>query len=209
MGMRLIKYCILVLALACSTNLQAVVMEGKDYKLLTSPQPINTGNKIEVLEFFYYECPHCYHLQGPLSIWEKKMPKDVELQFVPVIFRDSEEPTARTFYALQMLGQSARLHKDLFEALHVSNIDLSNETKITEYVTKHGVDRGKFGAAYNSFMVKNKIASGNHMLQNYGVRGTPSIVVNGKYIITGLQPDETVRVLDEVIALARKERNKR
>ena len=207
--MRLIKKCILVLALMCSTYVQAGVVEGKDYKLLNPPQPTNSGKKIEVLEFFFYECPHCYHLQGPLSIWEKKMPKDVELQFVPVIFRDSEEPTARTFYALQTLGQSARLHKDLFEALNVSNIDLSDEAKITEFVTKHGVDGGKFGMAYNSFSVQSKITRGNQMLQSYGVRGTPSIAVDGKYIIIGLQPDETVRVLDEVIALSRKERNKR
>lgn len=181
----------------------------KDYKLLNSPQPTHSGKKVEVLEFFFYECPHCYHLENPLSNWEKKIPKDVELQFVPVIFRDSEEPMARTFYALQSLGQSSRLNKDLFEAWHVFNVDLSNEAKISDFVAKHGVDREKFGAAYNLFFVQSKIALGNQMLRSYEVRGTPSIVVDGKYIISGLQPDDIIKVLDEIVVLARKERNKR
>jgi thiol:disulfide interchange protein DsbA len=207
--MRVISLCIAVFALLCSTCAHAEVVAGKDYKLLNQPQATNSGKKIEVLEFFFYECPHCFHLLGPLSAWERKMPKDVELQFVPVIFRDSEEPLARTFYTLQSLGQNARLHKDLFEAVNVSNIDLSDEAKITEFVVKHGVDHAKFGAAYNSFSSQNMIARGNQLLENYGVRGTPSIAVDGKYIISGLQPDETVRVLDEVVTLARKQRNKR
>ena len=185
---------------------QAEVVAGKDYKLLNPPQPISSGKKIEVLEFFFYECPHCYHLYGPLSAWEKRMPKDVELDFIPVIFRDTAEPLARTYYALQSLGQSERLQKDLFEALHVLNMDLGDEAKITEFVAKHGVERGKFGAAYNSFSVQSKIAHGNQMLESYRVRGTPTIVVDGKYMITELEPAETIRVLDQVVALARKER---
>jgi thiol:disulfide interchange protein DsbA len=205
--MKIFKRLLFVLAWSFAVYAHAEVVAGKDYKLLNPPQPTSSGKKIEVLEFFFYECPHCYHLQGPLSAWEKKMPKDVELQFVPVIFRDAEEPMTRTFYALQSLGQSARLHKDLFEALHMFNVDLSDEAKIAEFVAKHGVDREKFGAAYNSFAVQNKIARGNQMLSSYGIRGTPSIVVDGKYIISGVQPDETIRVLNEVVALARKERN--
>lgn len=206
--MRVISLCISVFALLCSTYAQAEVIAGKDYKLLNPPQATNSGKKIEVLEFFFYECPHCFHLLGPLGAWEKNKPKDVDLQLVPVIFRDSEEPMARTYYALQSMGQSARLHKELFEALHVSNVDLSDESKITEFVVKHGVDSGKFSAAYNSFSVQSKIALGNQMLQSYSVRGTPSIAVDGKYVISGLQPDETIRVLNEVVVMARKERNK-
>ncbi len=134
------------------------------------------------------------------------MPKDVELQFVPVIFRDSELSSARAFYALQSLGQSARLHRELFEAIHVSNVDLSNEVKIADFVTKHGVDRVKFSSAYNSFSVQNMISRSNQLQRSYEVRGTPSIAVDGKYFISGLQPDETIRVLDEVVTLARKDR---
>jgi thiol:disulfide interchange protein DsbA len=128
---------------------------------------------------------------------------------VPVIFRESAEPMARTFYALEALGQSARLHKALFEALHVRNMDLSDEAKITDFVAQQGVDRKKFGAAYNSFSMSSKIARSNQMVQSYGVRGTPTIVVDGKYVISNLQPEDAIAVLDEVIKVARKERNKR
>ena len=206
--MRLFKQLLAVLALLCASYAQAEVVAGKDYKLLNPPQPIS-GKKIEVLEFFFYQCPHCEHLRGPLDAWEKKKPKDVELQYVPVVFRESAEPMARTFYALEALGQQKRLHDALFDAWHVQNIDLSDEAKITEFVAKHGVDPAKFGAAYNSFSLQSKIARSNQMVQSFDVRGTPTIAVDGKYIITGLLPAETIRVLDEVIQIARKERNKR
>ncbi len=194
-----------VMFLLCVTQANAAVVVGKDYKLLDTPQP-TSSSKIEVLEFFFYECPHCYHLQGPLGKWEKVMPKDVDLEFVPVIFRESAEPLARTYYALQTMGQSARLHNDIFEALHVFNMDLSDERKITEFVAKHGVDTKKFAAAYNSFSIASKLNRSEQMVRDYSVHGTPTIVVDGKYTISELQPDETVRVLKEVVEIARKER---
>ncbi len=204
--MTLFRKIFAVLVFMCATQVHAEVIAGKDYKLLNSPQLTTSGSKVEVIEFFFYQCPHCYHLHGPLTTWEKKMPKDVELQFVPVIFRDSAEPMARTFYALESLGQIARLHNDLFEAWHVFNIDLGDEAKIADFVAKHGVDRAKFSAAYNSFSVQSKISRSIQMVESYGVRGTPTIVVDGKYSISELQPEETIRVLNEVIDIARKER---
>lgn len=198
-----------VLILICATQVQADAIAGKDFSLLNPPQPTSSGSKVEVLEFFFYGCSHCYHLHGPLSAWEKKLPKDVELQYVPVIFRDTWEPMARTFYALESLGMRAKLHDELFKAWNEYNTDLSDEAKITEFVAKHGVDRAKFDAAYNSFSLQSKVSRSNQMVQSFGIRGTPTIAVDGKYIITGLEPAETIRVLDEVIKIARKERSKR
>src|SRR5512135_1721102 len=86
--MKLFRNIFVMLVLLGAAQAYAAVTAGKDYKVLNPAQPVS-GNKIEVVEFFFYECPHCYHLHGPLSAWEKKMPKDVELKFVPVIFRDS------------------------------------------------------------------------------------------------------------------------
>jgi thiol:disulfide interchange protein DsbA len=206
--MRFFKQLFAVLALVCATYAQAEVVAGKDYKILNSPQPTSNGKKVEVLEFFFYGCSHCYHLHPYISAWEKKMPKNVELQYVPTIFNEAWEPMAHTYYALEALGQRKQLHDALFEAWNVQNIDLSDEAKITEFVAKHGVDAAKFGAAYNSFSLQSKIARSNQMVQSYGVRGTPTIAVDGKYIITGLQPEETIRVLDEVIKIARAERNR-
>ena len=136
------------------------------------------------------------------------MPKDVELQYVPVIFRDSWEGMARTFYALEAIGQQRRLHDDLFTAWNVKNIELGEESQILDFVAQRGVDRAKFSAAYNSFTMSSKVARSNQMVRDYGIRGTPTIVVDGKYVITGLEPAETIKVLDVVVAKARKERGK-
>ncbi len=207
--MKFFKQLLAVSVLLFSTQVLAEVQLGKDYKELSPSQPVHSGEKIEVLEFFFYECPHCYHLHGPLSVWEKKMPKDVELQFIPVIFRDSLEPMARTYYALEALGQHKRLHNDLFEAWHVYNTDLSDESKVLDFVAQRGVDRAKFSAAFNSFTMSSKVARSNQMVRDYGVRGTPTLVVDGKYAVTGLTPEDTIRVLNELIVKARKERSKR
>jgi len=206
MKMKLLHKLIAVLLLLVATQVQADVVAGRDYKVMSPAQPTSSGSKVEVLEFFFYGCSHCYYLHGPLSAWEKKMPKDVNLQFVPVIFRDTREPMARTFYALEALGEREKLHNDLFEAWNVFNTDLSDEQKITAFVAKRGVDAQKFGAAYNSFSLAGKVARSNQLVRSYAIRGTPTIAVDGKYIITGLEPADTVRVLNEVIEIARKER---
>lgn len=204
--MKLMHKLIAVVLLLIATQVQAEVVAGRDYKVVNPAQQTSSGNKVEVLEFFFYGCSHCFHLHGPLSAWEKNMPKDVDLQFVPVIFRDTWEPMARTFYALEVLGERERLHNDLFEAWNVFSTDLSDEKKITEFVAKRGVAAAKFGAAYNSFSVAGKVARSNQLVRSYAIRGTPTIAVDGKYIITGLEPADTIRVLNEVIEIARKER---
>jgi thiol:disulfide interchange protein DsbA len=198
-----------VLALLCASYAHAGVVPGVEYKLLNTPQPTHSGKKIEVLEFFFYGCSHCYYLHLEMENWKKRMPKDVDFQYVPVVFDENWEPMAHTFYALEALGKLNQLHDALFDAWFVSNIDLSDEAKITDFVAKHGVDRDKFAAEYNSFSVSSKIMRSNQMVRNYGIRGTPTIAVDGKYIITGLQPQDIIRVLDEVVKIARKERMKR
>ena len=110
--MKLVKHFVLLVALFCSMSASAESVLGKDYTRLSQAQPTRPGNKIEILEFFFYGCSHCFHLHPALSAWEKKMPKDVELQYVPVIFRDNWEPMARTFYALEALNQREKLHDD-------------------------------------------------------------------------------------------------
>jgi thiol:disulfide interchange protein DsbA len=206
--MKLFKQLLAVTLILFSTQVLAEVEAGKDYKELSPAQPTHTGGKIEVLEFFFYGCSHCFHLHPVLSAWEKKIPKDVELQYVPVIFRDSWEGMARTFYALEALNQQRRLHDDLFNAWNVNNIDLSDEAKVTEFVAQRGVDQAKFSAAIKSFAMSSKVARSNQMVRDYGIRGTPTIVVEGKYVITGLEPAETIKVLDALVAKARKERSK-
>ncbi|OHC82354.1 MAG: hypothetical protein A3J99_05555 [Sideroxydans sp. RIFOXYD2_FULL_59_7] len=206
--MTLMRRLIVVLLMLSAVQVQAEVMAGRDYQVLKPAQPTSSGSKVEVLEFFFYGCSHCFHLHGPFSSWEKTMPKDVDLQYVPVIFRDSWEPMARTFYALEAMGMRERVHNDLFEAWNVFGTDLSDQEKISAFVAKRGVDRSKFDAAYNSFSLAGKVARSNQLVRSYGIRGTPTIAVDGKYIITGLEPADAIRVLNEVIKIARKERSK-
>ena len=203
---KLFKNFLITAALLFSSATYAAVELGRDYKMLNPSQPTNS-KKIEVLEFFFYGCSHCFHLHKPLSVWEKTLPKDVEFTFVPTIFRNSMEPMARTMYALQSMGQLNKLHDALYLAWNVENRELFDEAAITNFVAKHGVDRKKFAAAYNSFSMQSKVVRAKQMIRSYRISGTPTIVVDGKYVITGLQPNDTVRVLKEVIQIARKARS--
>ncbi|CAG0123600.1 2-hydroxychromene-2-carboxylate isomerase [Rhodocyclaceae bacterium] len=204
--MKFLKQLFLMLAVLCAAPAFAELEPGRDYKMLNPAQPVRSGNKIEVLEFFFYGCSHCFKLHPFLAAWEKRMPKDVELTYVPTIFNDSWEPMSRTYYALEAIGQRERLHDDLFNAWNVNNTDLSDAAKVTEFVAQRGVDRKKFSEAYNSFSMQSKVMRSKQMAQSYGIRGTPTLAVDGKYTISGLQPAETMQVLNALIDKARKER---
>lgn len=204
--MKLIKQLFMVLVLLCATQAFAEPEAGKDYQMLNPAQTTHSGNKIEVLEFFFYGCSHCFKLHPLVAAWEKKLPKDVEFTYVPVVFNPTWEVSARTFYALEALGQRAQLHDELFNAWNVQNLELVDEASSTDYLAKHGVDRKKFSDAYNSFSMQSKVVRAKQMGQTYGIRGTPTMIVDGKYLITGLQPAETMQVLNALIDKARKER---
>jgi thiol:disulfide interchange protein DsbA len=181
---------------------------NQGYSMLPATQP-TSAQKIEVLEFFSYGCSHCFHLHHDLSAWAKKMPKDVELVYVPVIFRDSAEPLARTYYALASMPEFEKMHDAVYRGIHEENAELFDLDSISSFVAKRGADRAKFTAAYNSFSMSSRISRAKQMIRSYAIQGTPTLVVGGKYVITGLQPADTIRVLDTVIAKVRKERGKK
>ncbi|MGA9666529.1 MAG: thiol:disulfide interchange protein DsbA/DsbL [Gallionella sp.] len=203
----MIKSLVVALSLLVGGAALADAELGRDYTLLSPPQPTET-RKIEVLEFFFYGCTHCFHLHPLLSTWEKTMPKDVQLTFVPTVFRDSWEPMAHTYYALESMGQRGQLHDALYRAWNEDNMILVDEDKIADFVAQHGVDRAKFIAAYDSFTVQSKVARAKQMIRIYGIDGTPTLIVDGKYKIEGLQPEDTIRALKEVIVMARKNHDK-
>lgn len=200
------KFCLkglIVLAAMMLFGTSFAAEQGRDYTLLNPAQPVNT-KKIEVLEFFFYECSHCFHLHPELAAWEKKMPADVELGFVPTIFRDSTEPLARSYYALEGMGKIKQMDDAIYQAIHVKQANLYDLDTIGAFVASNGVDRAKFTAAYNSFTVGSQVARAKQMIRSYGIDGTPTLVVDGKYKITGLLPADTIRVLNEVVAMVRK-----
>lgn len=196
---------LLATALLFSTTAFAESQLGKDYLLMNPTQP-TSNQKIEVLEFFFYECSHCFHLHPFLVEWEKTMPKDVQIQYVPTIFRSSTEPLARTFYALEGLGQLKQVDDAIYQAIHVQQSELFDLSSISKLVTKYGVAKDKFEAAYNSFSVNSKVNQAKQMIRTYKIQGTPTLIVAGKYVITQQQPQDVPRILNDVIAKVRQER---
>src|SRR5713226_4192603 len=155
--------------------------EGVEYARLPQSQPVETGNKIEVREFFWYGCPHCYALEPAINRWLKTKPANAQFVRMPAILSPSWEPHARTFYAFEALGVTDKLHSAFFNAIHAQGQALNNESSIAEFVAKHGVDKEKFLKAYNSFSVNAFVKNAVQMAQRYGIEGVPTLIVDGKF----------------------------
>lgn len=196
---------LVITTLMFGNTVLAAAQLGRDFTLLNPVQPVSTS-KIAVQEFFFYECSHCYHLHGPLSAWEKTIPGDVELTFVPTIFRESSEPLARTYFALESMGKINQLDDSIYKAIHEQKVDLHDLDTIGAFLGRNGVDRNKFAEIYNSFSINSKVARARQMIRSYRIEGTPTLVVDGTYVITGLLPVDTIRTLNDVIEMVRKAR---
>jgi thiol:disulfide interchange protein DsbA len=163
---------------------QAQPAEGVEYRQLATAQPTDAPGKIEVVEFFWYGCPHCYTFEPVLASWLKQLPKDVHFRRIPAMFNEEYARGARAFYALEAIGQEERLHRALFEAIHTGDrLRVANEAALTEWLGKHGVDTKKFAAAYRSFSVESKLKRAAQLTQAYKIDGVPSMAVNGRYVV--------------------------
>jgi thiol:disulfide interchange protein DsbA len=187
----------------------AEIVEGKDYTALTKPQPAAGGDKIEVLEFFWYGCPHCYSLHPHLKTWLENIPGDVSFQYVPAILRPNWVPAAKIFYAIEALGITGSLHDKIYDAIHRDKIDLNNESVLFDWVEKQGIDRKKFENTYQSFAVQNQVSRSTQMSRQYQLTGVPALVINGKYLTSGRMgstPQDTIKTLDALLEKIRKEK---
>ena len=202
----------LTLSFAASGAVAQAPVAGKDYTPITPPQPTESGNKVEVIEFFSYACPHCGTLEGPLNAWLKKKSADIEFKRVPVVFHESWAPLARLYYTLEALGAVDKLHNEVFKAIHEQKMRLQDAKSITDWAASKGLDRQKFNDAYNSFTVQSRTQRSNDMSRRYNVEFTPAIVVNGRFL-TGpsmTSPNGPVdfnrffSVVDQLIATSRK-----
>ena len=197
------KLLVLLFLLVNSTVLQAAgYTEGVEYKALP-PQPTDTGDKIEVLEFFWYGCPHCYTFEPYIKAWKKTKPANVEFVRVPAIFRPDWEIQARTYYALSNMGVIEDMHEKIFAAIHKDKKKLDKKEKLTDFVVKNGVDRKKFEEEYNSFSVDTMVRKAKKKQTAYKIQGVPAIAVNGKYLTSGSMSgsyDNLVKILDYLVA---------
>lgn len=194
------------------SSARAELVEGRDYTVLPHPQPTESGKNIEVLEFFWYGCPHCYDLHPHIKTWLKKMPKDVSFRYVPAIFRPNWIPGLKTFYAMEALGERDKLHDKVYEAIHTDKVDLTKDEVLFDWIAKQGIDRQKFIDAYNSFSVQNQVARSTQISKDYNLSGVPTVVVDGRYLTSGRMggtPQDTIKILDELIEKVRKEKLKK
>ena len=175
-----------------------------DYREIPQ-QPIATGERIEVIDFFFYGCQYCNELWPRLERWEQKKPADVVLRRVPVVRRDSWVPLAKTFFALEAMGVEERLHGAVYRSYHVEDLYMSQEKVIAEWAAKQGLDAEKFMAIYRSDETRQKVETARKLTVDYDIQGTPSLVVDGKYLTDG-SSGKTIEILDGMIRLARQQR---
>jgi len=181
----------LVATIVISTSAfgQGAPVAGKEYRLMSPPQPVS-GPQVEVLEFFSYACPHCDEFEPLLNSWLSSKPKGVEFTHVPAVFNKRMIPLAQLYYTLEETGTLSRLHAKVYDAIHRQGKNLADRQAIMDWVATQGVDMKEFEAAYDSFSVGNKTQRAIQMTRNYRIPGTPYMVVNGKYL-TG--PGMTLR----------------
>ena len=212
--MRIFASLILALGLAFANVAGAIdLQQGREYDLINPPQMPSSPGKIEVIEFFSYGCPHCAHLEAVLNPWLKKLPADVAFRRIPLAGGPAWTPTAKLFYALDALGVEAKLHGDIFEAIHGDHsVVPADEASIAAWATRKGIEPAKFAAAYASFSVQSKVLQAQQTMVAHGVTGVPAIVVDGRYRIRNEAINsyaDLMMLTDALIAKVRAERGKK
>lgn len=189
--------------LALAANYEA----GKQYMVLDEPVPTSDPNKVEVVEVFWYGCIHCFHFEPLISKWKLAHKDDIEFVPVPATWNERVKLHARAFYTALVLGKLEAMHESLFNAFHVENKKFVSESEIQEFFAKFGVDKDTFDKAFNSFGVKSMVTQADAKIRGYKIEGTPEIIVDGKYRITGRMAGsqaEMLKVADFLIANERK-----
>jgi protein dithiol oxidoreductase (disulfide-forming) len=182
--------------------------DGVEYLTLDKRVPVDApAGKIEVIEFFWYSCPHCNHFEPQLEAWIKKLPPDVVMRRVPVAFRDDMVPQQRLYYALEAMGKVDELQAKVFHAIHVDGLGVNREDSILAWAEKQGFDKAKFRDLYNSFSVSAKARRATQLQDMYKVTGVPAIGVAGRYYVDGdlaHNMERALQVTDYLIADTRK-----
>ena len=198
-----------VAAFAVAAAGNAWSQSSTPYSLLSPPQPTDGSGKIEVIEFFWYGCPHCYALEPAVNAWLKTEPKDVEFKRIPAFPSESWGQMASMYYTLEAMGLIDQYHSKVFEALHRQNVNLNNKTKRDEWLKANGVDPAKYASVEKSFSVVTKVARARQLTQAYKVDSVPRVIVDGKYVTSAELAggeDKIFPEVDQLVAMARKEK---
>ena len=187
---------------------QGAPVEGKDYKLVSPPAPVASTGKVEVVEFFWYGCPHCNHFEPYLAAWLGKLPADIAFRRVPVAFR--ENPFGihqRLYYTVESLGLIPTLHAKIFHAIHEQGLKLDKPELIADFVAKQGVDQAKFMSVMDSFAVQTKCKQARSLAESYKIDGVPTLGIAGQYttaVSLNGTPEKTLAVVDYLVGRTRK-----
>jgi thiol:disulfide interchange protein DsbA len=179
------------------------------YEKLAVPVRTSDPARIEVVEVFWYGCPHCFHLEPLLTKWEQGLSRDVDFHRSPAMWNQRMAVHAQAFYTAQSLGVLEKMHGPLFNALNVDRNPLETEDQIAELFAAHGVDKAKFHEKFTSFGVQSQVKQADSRARSYGITGTPEFVVNGKYRVstrTAGTPEGMLKVIDFLLAKERAER---
>ncbi|MGN6701344.1 MAG: thiol:disulfide interchange protein DsbA/DsbL [Burkholderiaceae bacterium] len=191
---------------------------GVDYRTLDKPQQTESGKKVEVMEFFWYNCPHCNAFEPDLEGWIKKQGDAIDFKRVPVAFRESFIPQQKLYYALEAMGKVDAMQAKIFHAIHVEHKSLNTDAEIADYIAQQGIDKQKFLATYNSFGVQSKVRQAAQLMEVYRIDGVPTVTIAGRYITSPsivsagngrmAEPElhaATLKVMDYLVAKAAKE----
>ena len=207
MKRRLFSTSVLAAATWLSTSVAwaqaALFKSGKDYLTLERPLPTDAGNgKIEVLEFFWYSCPHCNAFEPAFAQWAKAAPKDVVVRRIPVAFREDFAPQQRLYFTLEALNLLDTMHDRVFAAIHVQKQLLNSDASVLAWAEKQGVDKAKFSETFKSFGVASKLNRAVQLQNEFKVEGVPSLGVAGRYYIDGTlagSMDRALKVAESLI----------
>jgi thiol:disulfide interchange protein DsbA len=180
------------------------VEEDFDYQYITPPVSTQSQvpGRIEVVEMFWYGCPHCFHFEPIIKDWASHRPSNVDFIRIPAVFRDSWEPLARAFYTAEVLGILDRIHDALFHAIQVQHRKLDNDESLRTFFAEQGVSAENFDRVFHSFGVEARIRRAKDLTRRYGIDGVPSVIINGKYRTSGTLTgglDKVPAVIDGLI----------
>jgi thiol:disulfide interchange protein DsbA len=207
--------CTLASAAWAQTTTPAQVMgrapeAGKEYQPLPKPAAVDApAGKIEVVEFFWYNCPHCNAFEPTLANWTQRLPKDVAFRRVPVAFNSSFQPQQRLYYALEAMGLVDKLHAKVFYAIHVERKRLEKPEAIADWIATQGVDKAKFMENFNSFTTISKVSRASQLTAAYNVEGVPAMGVAGRFYTDGTMArgmEHVLQVVDYLVSEIRKGR---
>jgi thiol:disulfide interchange protein DsbA len=187
------------LALAVAAPLASAQPSKYQYTELKPPQPTEAqGKSVEVVEFFWYGCPHCYNLEPLIESWTKKLPPDVQFRRIPAVFNPRWAHDAAIFYTFEAMGVLDKLHKPFFDSIHRDHLRSDDQQAMTEWLQKNGVDAKKFYETMKSFSVQSKTRRAAQLSAAYKIDGTPAMAVQGRFTVSADQGRSREGMLDTV-----------